>query len=96
MVLIRLPKKHMYNDRYKGRKMYKMRGDSIYVTIPALGHSYGSWTVTKAATCTTDGSQKRTCSRCKMLNPNDKGNRTYIQWFLYVTKEATCTTAGTR
>lgn len=27
-------------------------------------HSYGSWTTTKSATCTTDGSKKRTCSIC--------------------------------
>ena len=33
-------------------------------TIAATGHSWGSWTVTKAATKTTDGSQKRTCSTC--------------------------------
>lgn len=27
-------------------------------------HSYGSWTTTKSATCTLDGSEKRTCSVC--------------------------------
>lgn len=31
--------------------------------IPALGHSYGGWVTTKAATCTAAGTQKRTCSR---------------------------------
>ena len=30
---------------------------------PALGHSYGNWNV-KEATCTTDGTKKRVCSRC--------------------------------
>ena len=29
----------------------------------ALGHSFGAWTVTKAATCTQDGSQTRKCTR---------------------------------
>lgn len=33
-------------------------------TKAALGHSWGSWTVTKAATCTDSGTQKHTCSRC--------------------------------
>ncbi|MBQ1368374.1 MAG: hypothetical protein IIY45_09870 [Firmicutes bacterium] len=33
-------------------------------TISALGHDWGSWTVAAAATCTADGSEIRTCSRC--------------------------------
>ena len=33
-------------------------------TKAALGHSWGSWTVTKEATCTDSGTQKHTCSRC--------------------------------
>ena len=33
-------------------------------TISALGHLWGSWTVTTAATCSTAGSQTRSCSRC--------------------------------
>jgi len=53
----------MYNSRYKGRKMYKMRDDSIHSRDTCTGHSYGSWTVTKAATCTTAGTEKRTCTR---------------------------------
>lgn len=32
--------------------------------VAALGHSFGAWTVTKAATCTEKGAQSRTCSRC--------------------------------
>lgn len=32
--------------------------------IPALGHDFGEWTVTKAPTCTAEGSQTRTCARC--------------------------------
>ena len=33
-------------------------------TIPALGHDFGPWTVTKEATCTEDGTRERSCSRC--------------------------------
>lgn len=32
--------------------------------IPAKGHSFGEWTVTKAATATEAGSRERTCSAC--------------------------------
>ena len=31
----------------------------------ALGHNWGSWVITKAATCTTAGSKYHTCTRCK-------------------------------
>ena len=33
-------------------------------TIGALGHDMNNWSVSAAATCTADGQQKRTCSRC--------------------------------
>ena len=33
-------------------------------TSEALGHSWGDWTVTTAATCTDAGEETRTCSRC--------------------------------
>ena len=32
--------------------------------VPALGHQYGAWTVTKAATCTEDGEQSHACATC--------------------------------
>ncbi len=31
-------------------------------TIPALGHDWGDWTVTKAATCTEKGEEQRVCA----------------------------------
>ena len=33
-------------------------------TIPALGHGWRNWAVTKAATTTAEGIETRTCSRC--------------------------------
>ena len=33
-------------------------------TVPATGHNYGEWIVTKEATCTTDGEENRTCATC--------------------------------
>lgn len=35
--------------------------------IPATGHSFGEWTVTKEATCFEDGEETRTCSVCKYV-----------------------------
>ena len=36
---------------------------SNHVTVNALGHSYGSWSVTTGATLTTSGTETRTCTR---------------------------------
>ena len=35
--------------------------------IPATGHSFGDWTVTKEATCFEDGEETRTCSVCECV-----------------------------
>lgn len=35
--------------------------------IPATGHSFGDWTVTKEATCFEDGEESRTCSVCECV-----------------------------
>ncbi|MBQ2144632.1 MAG: InlB B-repeat-containing protein, partial [Oscillospiraceae bacterium] len=34
------------------------------VTVEALGHNFGEWTQTTAPTCTAEGVETRTCSRC--------------------------------
>ena len=64
--------------------------------ISALGHSYGSWTVTTKATCTTSGTKTKTCSRCgcKQSQTIAAPGHSYGSWV--VTKSATCTTAGTK
>ena len=33
-------------------------------TVPAKGHAYGSWKVTKEATCTAKGSKEKVCASC--------------------------------
>ena len=35
--------------------------------VDALGHSYSKWTQTKAPSCSAEGSEQRTCSRCKNI-----------------------------
>ena len=78
--------------------MYEVRGDSLFlVEIPALGHSYGSWTVTKAATCTTAGTEKRTCTRSGCTASETRSitatGHTFNGSFTTV-KEPTCTEPG--
>ena len=64
-------------------------------TIPAKGHAYGSWKVTKKATCTANGSREKICANCgdkvtETINATGhKWNSTYT-----VDKEATCTVEG--
>ena len=59
----------------------------------SVGHSYGSWTTTTAATCTADGQQKRTCacgaSETKTIAAT---GHSYGAWT--ESKAATCTADG--
>ena len=53
------------------------------VTDSKAAHSFGDWTVTKAATCTEKGSRKRTCSVCKYEATEDisaKGHAYSEDW----------------
>ncbi len=45
--------------------------ESGVTEIPALGHSYGAWTQTKASTCTAKGTEARTCTRCNAAQTRD-------------------------
>ena len=38
---------------------------SYTIQVKEKSHIYGSWTVTKRATCTTDGAEQRICSLCR-------------------------------
>lgn len=41
------------------------------VTVPKIAHTFGDWTVTKAATCTEAGKESATCSVCSFKNEKD-------------------------
>ena len=64
-------------------------------TIPALGHAWGSWTQTKAPTCTEPGVETRTCTRagCGMTQTRQisTGGHTPVN---EPGEEATCTQKG--
>ena len=63
-------------------------------TIAKLGHDWGAWTVTTAATCTKDGSEKRVCKRdashVETRTVKAKGHVEVID----AAKAATCTEKG--
>lgn len=41
-------------------------GQEQVTPIPAVGHSWGAWTVQQYATCTENGVQMRPCTRCDL------------------------------
>ena len=69
----------------------------VKVVLPALGHDWGDWTVTREATCTEEGEETRVCSHdsahvehraiAKKAHAWDEG---------VVTKAPTCTEEGER
>ena len=64
--------------------------------VCADGNHQGEWTVVKAATCTDDGTEKRTCTICgaeETRTIKAKGH-TFGEWT--VTKKATCTEKGSQ
>ena len=64
--------------------------DTKEVTIPATGHDYGEWKVTKPATCTEDGTETRTCSHDASHTETRTIEKTGHSWSEWKTvKEAT-------
>ena len=49
------------------------------ITIPALGHSFGDWSITKEATCAELGESSRSCERCQTVETKEieKTEHTY-------------------
>lgn len=67
--------------------------------IAALGHTFGEWTVTKAATWDEEGLRERICVRCpvketEVLKKLSEGHVHEFTGEVTTTKEATCTQAG--
>ena len=60
----------------------------------ALGHSYSAWTTVTPATCTSKGTQKRTCTRCNIVATRTISATGHsYQWEDH---KPTCTEAGVR
>lgn len=65
-------------------------------TIAANGHSYDDGKVTKAATCTEDGTKLYTCLTCSETKTESIKALGHDYDDGKITKEATCTAAGTK
>ena len=65
--------------------------------IPAKGHTFGEWKITKNVGCVTDGEQTRECTVCGSKETKviaATGVHVYGEW--KVTKAPTCTAAGVK
>lgn len=76
----------------------KVSVNSIKIVVPIDDsiHDFGDWTTKKAATCTVDGTEIRTCKNCdvteeRVIKAEHKG---FGEW--NVVTPATCTTKGTQ
>ena len=62
-------------------------------SIPATGHTFGAWTVTKAATCTEKGTETRTCS-CGAKETRDIAVKSHTAGNWTVKTAPTCENKG--
>ena len=63
---------------------------TAYTPVPALGHDWGEWTTTKAATCEGTGTEKRVCKRgCGAYEERSTPALGHL-WGTPVTTPATC------
>ena len=82
-------------DGYTGDTVCKDCGETLSKgeVIPATGHVWGEWAVTKEATCTQAGEKTRTCSKCGKTETEvipAKGHNPEVVG----AKDATCTEDG--
>lgn len=64
------------------------------VKVICKDHTYGEWTVNKAATCTAKGQQTRVCSVCDEVETKSIAAKGHAWGEWTVVKEATCTEDG--
>ena len=78
----------IHNHTYSYSSYYEEKGK-------AYGHAFSTWKVTKEATCASEGSEERTCARCKEVEKRTipaTGEHSYDSW--KTTKEATVLDMG--
>ena len=63
---------------------------------PLHTHTYGSWTVTKAATCTENGQRQQACTDCGTVKTESIAATGHLYGDWKITKAATCTENGQR
>lgn len=62
-----------------------------YASGSTLGHAWSEWEVTKNPTCQATGSQKRTCSRCSLVETADIAKINHDWGYEHELTAATCT-----
>ena len=76
------------NHTYSYSSYYEEKGK-------AYGHAFSTWKVTKEATCASEGSEERTCARCKEVEKRTipaTGEHSYDSW--KTTRESTVLNMG--
>ena len=73
------------------------KGSETYVNGSENGHQFSDWNTTTEPTCTTKGSEERSCSVCGKVETQDKDALGHDFASEYTTdKEPTCTTEGSK
>ena len=99
-VIEKLAHTHKFATDWTKDKTYHWHAATCGHTTEVSGkaaHSFGDWTVTKAATCTEKGSRKRTCSVCKYEVTEDisaKGHAYSKDWTSNATDHWHAATCG--
>ena len=79
-------------DGYTGDMVCTVCGETIQTgkSIPATGHSFGEWEVSKAATCAAPGEETRTCAHCQEQETRELPalDHTFGEWT--ITQQADC------
>ena len=78
----------IHNHTYSYSSYYEEKGK-------AYGHAFSTWKVTKEATCASEGSEERTCARCKEVEKRTipaTGEHSYDSW--KTTRESTVLNMG--
>ena len=78
----------IHNHTYSYSSYYEEKGK-------AYGHAFSTWKVTKEATCASEGSEERTCARCKEVEKRTipaTGEHSYDSW--KTTRESTVLNIG--
>ncbi|MBR6808143.1 MAG: leucine-rich repeat protein, partial [Clostridia bacterium] len=63
-------------------------------TIPAKGHSFGEWVITKPATEDTEGVKERTCSACSLKETSNIPKLDHVHNYSSTVTAPTCTAQG--
>ncbi len=79
---------------YKAGASINVNNDTTLYAVWSVKHSYGSWSQSKAPSCTTAGQEKRICSGCKATETKNVDALGHNFTSPSITKKPTCTETG--